>query len=55
MNYRTLDDVVEGLGALEAEFRRRQDRRCIFLTLYGLVSAEMRERVRLRTAFADPD
>lgn len=54
MSWRTLDDVVAGLGSLEADFRRRRDRRCIFLTLYGIVSAEMRERVRQR-AFADPD
>ena len=54
MTYATLDDVVAGLGALEAEFRRRRDRRSVFLTLYTVVSAEMRERVRQK-AFADPD
>jgi Family of unknown function (DUF5995) len=43
--YRTLDDVVVGLGQLEAELRARQDRRCMFLTLYRVVSTEMREQV----------
>jgi hypothetical protein len=52
--FQTLDDVVAGLGVLEAEFRARQDRRCIFLTLYRIVSAEMRDRVAQR-AFADND
>jgi hypothetical protein len=54
MIYRTLDDVVSGLAGLEAEFRQRQDRRCIFLTLYGIVSQEMRTRVGQR-AFADSE
>src|SRR5215510_10814405 len=52
--YRTLDDVVDGLGTLESQFRRQRDRRAIFLTLYGIVSAEMRERVAQR-AFHDND
>lgn len=43
--YRTMDDVVEGLGAWEARFRAAGDRRSIFLTLYGVVSAEIRERL----------
>ena len=51
--YRTLDEVVAGLGALEAQFRARGDRRCVFLTLYGVVSAEMRMRVAAG-AFEDP-
>lgn len=50
--YATLDDVVADLAALEARFRARQDRRCIFVTLYSVVSAEMRDRVA-RGAFAD--
>jgi hypothetical protein len=50
--YRTLDDVVAGLTALEVQFQQRHDRRAIFLTLYGVVSAEMRERVA-RRAFLD--
>jgi len=50
--YRTLDDVVDGLGALEARFRRQHDRRAIFLTLYGIVSAEMRVQVA-QGAFQD--
>jgi hypothetical protein len=52
--YRTLDDVVTGLGQLEAELRERQDRRCMFLTLYCVVSAEMRRQVEAR-AFDDPE
>jgi hypothetical protein len=54
MTFATLDDVVAGLGSLETEFRRRKDRRCVFLSLYGIVSAEMRERVR-QQAFADAE
>ena len=41
----TLDDVVNGLAALEQRFGREHDRRAIFATLYGIVSAEIRERV----------
>ena len=52
--YRTLDDVVDGFGALESQFRQRRDRRAIFLTLYGVVSREMRARVAQR-AFHDND
>jgi uncharacterized protein DUF5995 len=51
--FRTLDDVVLGLGRWEAELRARKDRRCIFLTLYGVVSAEMRSQVAAG-AFDDP-
>lgn len=50
--YTTLDDVVRGLGALEARFRDLGDRRCIFLSLYGVVSAEMQARVAAGS-FAD--
>lgn len=52
--YRSLDDVVNGFTALEADFRARQDRRSIFVTLYGVVSAEMRDRVA-RRAFEDSE
>jgi hypothetical protein len=52
--YRTLDDVVEGLGARERRFRETGDRRAVFLTLYGIVSSEMRLRVAER-AFADSE
>lgn len=52
--YETLDDVVAGLASWEERFRRAQDRRCIFLTLYGIVSTEMRARVA-RRAFADSE
>ena len=54
MTYQTLDDVVNELAALETAFRARGDRRCIFLTLYGVVSSEMRSRVASR-AFLDPE
>jgi hypothetical protein len=50
--YRTLDDVVDAFATLELRYRQLGDRRAIFLTLYGVVSAEMRDRVRAR-AFAD--
>lgn len=50
--YATLDDVVAGLAAWEEAFRSRQDRRCVFLTLYGVVSSEVRDRVA-RNAFLD--
>lgn len=43
--YRTMDDVVDDLGAWEARFREAHDRRCIFLTLYGVVSTEIRARL----------
>ena len=52
--FRTLDDVVDGLGALEAEFRQRRDRRSVFLTLYTVVSREMRDRVAQK-AFDDTE
>jgi uncharacterized protein DUF5995 len=52
--YRTLDDVVAGLAALELQFQQRHDRRAVFLTLYGVVSAQMREHVA-RRAFLDND
>lgn len=51
--YRTLDEVVADLAALEARFLARQDRRCIFVTLYGVVSAAMRDRVA-QGGFLDP-
>jgi hypothetical protein len=52
--YRTLDDVVAGLSRLETELRDRRDRRCIFLTLYRVVSSEMRRQVAAG-AFDDPE
>ena len=51
--YSTLDDVVRDFSALETTLRARQDRRCIFVTLYGVVSTEMRDRVAAN-AFNDP-
>jgi hypothetical protein len=43
--YRSMDDTVAGLGALEQQFLARGDRRSIFVTLYGTVSAEIRDRL----------
>ena len=50
--FRTLDEVVTGLGVLEQRFRQQNDRRAVFATLYGVVSAEIRSRVANRE-FAD--
>jgi len=50
--YRSLDDIVDGLTALEARYRAAGDRRAIFATLYLLVSTEMRARVE-RGLFED--
>ena len=50
--YATLDEVVAALAALEERFRSRGDRRAVFATLYGVVSAEMRDRVA-RRSFGD--
>ena len=52
--FTTLDDVVAGLGEWEQRFRQAGDRRAIFLTLYGIVSAEMRAKVGQR-AFSDDE
>ena len=52
--FRTLDDVVKGLGAREQQFRAAGDRRAIFLTLYGIVSSAIRAQVTAG-AFADND
>lgn len=46
--FHTLDDVVDGLAALENRFRQQGDRRAVFLTLYGTVSEEVRKRVEER-------
>src|SRR5262245_11250346 len=43
--YRTLDDVVNGLAALEGQFTAAGDRRCVFATVYGMMSREMRRRI----------
>jgi len=50
--YQTVDHVVAAFGELEGHFRRAGDRRCIFLTLYGVVSTAIRERIA-RRAFRD--
>ena len=50
--FRTLDDVVDGLADLETRFRHLNDRRAVFLTLYGVVSAEIRLQVA-RQEFED--
>lgn len=43
---------MAGFASLEERFRAGRDRRSIFLTLYGVVSAEMRDRLASGT-FAD--
>jgi hypothetical protein len=50
----TLDEVVEGLGALEAHYIALQDRRAIFLTVYGLMSREMKRGIE-QGVFNDGD
>ena len=52
--FRTLDDVVDGLAAVESRFQQLNDRRAVFVTLYGIVSNEIRLRVANRE-FADND
>jgi hypothetical protein len=52
--YRTLDDVVHGLGVVEGSFRQQRDRRSAFPTLYGVISVAVRERVAQRL-FEDND
>jgi hypothetical protein len=44
-HFGTLNDVVDGFAEWEDRFRRNNDRRAIFLTLYGVVSAEMRTQL----------
>ena len=51
--FATLTDVVAALSELELAYRRANDRRAIFVTLYGIVSTEMRRRVD-QGAFVDP-
>jgi hypothetical protein len=51
--FRTLDEVVESLGRLEQEFVSRRDRRAVFLTVYGLMTREMKRQVD-DGAFEDP-
>ena len=46
--YRTIDEVVRRFAAREARYRGMSDRRSIFLTLYGIVSEEMRSRLEQR-------
>ena len=45
--YETLDDVVNRLAELEARYAARRDRRVVFLTVYGLMSREMKRRIGL--------
>jgi hypothetical protein len=44
--FMTLDDMIEGLDGLEAHYMARRDRRAIFLTVYCLMSREMRRRIQ---------
>ena len=48
----TLDDVVARLAELEQVHLARRDRRAVFLTVYGYMSREMKQRIEERT-FAD--
>ena len=50
--FTTIQDVVRSLSELEATYRRTNDRRAVFVTLYGIVSAEMSSRIA-RGAFTD--
>jgi hypothetical protein len=42
--FQTLDDAVERLAALERQLTARRDRRAVFVTLYGLMTREMKRR-----------
>jgi hypothetical protein len=42
---RTLDDVVTRLAELEARYASIRDRRAVFLTVYTLMSREMKRRI----------
>jgi hypothetical protein len=44
-SFQTLDDIVDGLAEREQRFRQAGDRRAVFATLYGIVSAEIRARI----------
>lgn len=46
--YQTIDEVVRDFAARETRLRSLSDRRCIFLTLYGIVSSEIRSRLDQR-------
>ena len=48
----TLDDVIGALTALEAQHTARRDRRAVFVTVYTLMSQEMKRRIE-RGAFRD--
>ena len=50
--YTTLSQVVDAFAHLEQHFQQRNDRRAIFLSLYSVVTNEMRTRVA-KGAFAD--
>jgi len=52
--FQTYDDVVAGLATLESRFQQANDRRCVFASLYGVVSSALRDRVRAG-AFADTE
>jgi hypothetical protein len=48
----TLDDVIGALAALEARHVAHRDRRAVFVTVYMMMSQEMRRRIE-RGAFRD--
>jgi hypothetical protein len=50
--FRSIDDVVSGLGAFEAEFAATADRRGVFVEAYLLITLELRSRIE-RGVFDD--
>ena len=42
--YQTIDDAIAGLATLESGFRAQHDRRCVFLTVYGMMTRQMKQR-----------
>jgi hypothetical protein len=49
LEYRTLDDVVNGLTSLERQFKAACDRGGVFVTVYGMMSREMKRRIETRS------
>ena len=50
--YRSVDDALQGLLALERQFLERRDRRAVFLTVYGMMTWETKRRIE-RGEWAD--
>lgn len=51
--FTTLDDVLEQLGQLEQQYLAARNRRAVFLTVYGLMTREMKRRIAAGL-FKDP-